>query len=256
MSDEGVRLYAQYGLVHPDVREGSRIRSFDVMDFVMLLYSRVYRNSGFSLKETEQIVESGDIRSIRRMYETKIREKEEELARARVVLDSLHDSLLAMESIPSLVGRCETAPFPGLYRIEFMFSNGSWCDNPEEEELISAWAGYAPCTMVSSRYSVRELIDGTWPVTVSAGMGMYAKHAAFFSVREGGPVLYVPPCDRAVHVILSADNSQLVPDMAPVVSYLAENRLEPADDAVTLGVVNTDFETTFTRFFHLWIPLK
>ena len=43
--------------------------------------------------------------------------------------------------------------------------------------------------------------------------------------------------------------------MGPVITYLAENSLEPASDAITLGIVNTGFGTTFTRYFHLWIPL-
>lgn len=255
MSDEGVRIYARRGFVHPDVREGSRVRSFDMMDFTMLLYSRVYRKSDFSLKETERIVEAGDVETIQRMYGVKICELEEELVQKRIVLECLRDASKAMESIPLLSNRCEIAPFPGLYRIEFMFSPSVWCDDPEQRELISTWAGYAPCTMISTRYSIRDLLDGRQPTTALAGMGMYAKHASHFSVQAGGQVSFVPPCDRAVHTVFSADNKQLIPDMGPVITYLAENSLEPASDAITLGIVNTGFGTTFTRYFHLWIPL-
>ena len=163
MSDEGVRIYERRGFVHPDVREGSRTRSFDIMDFTMLLYSRVYRKSDFSLKETEQIVEAGAVETIQEMYGAKICELERELAQKRIVLECLHDASEAMESIPLLSNRCEIAPFPGLYRIEFMFSPNVWCDDPEQRELISTWAGYAPCTMISTRYFIRDLLDGRQP---------------------------------------------------------------------------------------------
>lgn len=255
MSDEGVRIYARRGFVHPDVHEGSRTRSFDIMDFTMLLYSRVYRKSDFSLKETEQIVEAGAVETIQEMYGAKICELERELAQKRIVLACLHDASEAMESIPLLSNRCEIAPFPGLYRIEFMFSPNVWCDDPEQRELISTWAGYAPCTMISTRYFIRDLLDGKQPTTALAGLGMYAKYASHFSVQAGSQVLFVHPCDRAVHTIFSADNKQLIPDMGRVIAYLAENNLEPAGDAITLGIVNTGFGTTFTRYFHLWIPL-
>ena len=96
MSDEGVRIYARRGFVHPDVHEGSRVRSFDMMDFTMLLYSRVYRKSDFSLKETERIVEAGDVETIQRMYGVKICELEEELVQKRIVLECLRDASKAM----------------------------------------------------------------------------------------------------------------------------------------------------------------
>lgn len=255
MSDEGVRIYARHGFVHPDVHEGSRARSFDIMDFTMLLYSRVYRKSDFSLKEIERIVEADDVETIEGMYGAKIRELEEELAQKRIVLECLRDASKAMESIPLLSNQCEITPFPGLYRIEFMSSTSAWCDDPEQRELISTWAGYAPCTMISTRYFIRDLLDGRQPTTAVAGMGMCAKYASHFSVQAGGQVFFVPPCDRAVHTVFFADNKQLIPDMSHVITYLAENNLEPAGDALTLGIVNTGFGTTFTRYFHLWIPL-
>ena len=96
MSDEGVRIYARRGFVHPDVHEGSRTRSFDIMDFTMLLYSRVYRKSDFSLKETEQIVEAGAVETIQEMYGAKICELERELAQKRIVLACLRDASEAM----------------------------------------------------------------------------------------------------------------------------------------------------------------
>ena len=51
MSDEGIRIYQKKGLVFPAIKAESRIRSFDIMDFTMLLYSRSYRKCDFSLVE-------------------------------------------------------------------------------------------------------------------------------------------------------------------------------------------------------------
>ena len=49
MSDEGVRIYQKKGFVFPETKSGSRSRTFDIMDFTMLLYSRSYRKSDFSI---------------------------------------------------------------------------------------------------------------------------------------------------------------------------------------------------------------
>ena len=120
---------------------------------------------------------------------------------------------------------------------------------------VSEWAGYAPCTAISSRYSIVDLLTGTQPDSSTSGLGMYTWFAEMLHVEENDHVQYVPPSDKAIHTILAADNTQLIPNMKVLIDYLRDNSLQPITDAVTLGIVSTNYDTTFTRYFHLWIPL-
>ena len=218
MSDEGIRIYQKKGLVFPAIKAESRIRSFDIMDFTMLLYSRSYRKCDFSLVEVETIVNDCNIEQIRRMYEEKKLEKENEIHQAQLILRHIHDTIESINRIPELLGKIEISNFPGLFRLEFMYSGDVWNLDSEMVSNVSEWAGYAPCTAISTRYSIVA-------------------------------------CDKAIHTILAADNTQLIPDMKVLIDYLRDNSLQPITDAVTLGIVSTNYDTTFTRYFHLWIPL-
>ena len=256
MSDEGVRKYHKKGLVFPEVKAESRIRSFDIMDFTMLLYSRSYRKCDFSLAEVEKIVNDCNVEQVRQMYEKKIQEKEEEIRQAKMILQHLKDTTASISQVSELLGKIEISEFPGLYRLEFMYSRDVWSLESEMVSRISEWAGYAPCTAISSRYSINDLLSGTQPDSSCSGLGMYPWFAEMFQVEEDKNVICVPPCKRAIHTILAADNTQLIPDMKVLIDYLRDNDLKPVSDAITLGFVNTNFDTTFTRYFHLWIPLE
>ena len=255
MSDEGIRIYQKKGLVFPAIKAESRIRSFDIMDFTMLLYSRSYRKCDFSLVEVETIVNDCNIEQIRRMYEEKKLEKENEIHQAQLILRHIHDTIESINRIPELLGKIEISNFPGLFRLEFMYSGDVWNLDSEMVSNVSEWAGYAPCTAISTRYSIVDLLTGTQPDSSTSGLGMYTWFAEMMHVEENDHVQYVPPCDKAIHTILAADNTQLIPDMKVLIDYLRDNSLQPITDAVTLGIVSTNYDTTFTRYFHLWIPL-
>lgn len=257
MSDEGIRIYEKRGLVYPDVSEDSKKRTYDVMDFTMLLYSRVYKKYGFTLKEVEHIVNDCSIQEIEALMQQQIRKKQEEISQLQLTISCMQDVMDGIRQCDTLLGRCEIAPFPGLYRLEFMNSHNYLGDHdPDLLALISRWTNYSPVTMISSRYPVEEIMrDGT-PVTCFAGMGMLPKYAELLSVKENDYVSFYPPCEQAVHIILSPDNTQLIADMQCISAFIRDHQLPVTKDAVTLGIVNNHFSTIFTRYFHLWIPLE
>lgn len=256
MSDEGVRIYAGKGLVYPEVKKNSRIRSFDVMDFTMLLYSRVYQKSGFTLKEVEKLVNESSLDEIHTKYHKKMTDVDEEIERLQRAKACLEEVSASIDQIPELLNNCKITEFPGLYRIEFMNQGDMWNNDSEMIDLISEWTNYGPCTRISSRYSISLILEGKQPTEAMSGLGLLPEYAERFGVSPTERIIYVPPCDRAVHTIFAADNTQLIPDMSGLNRFIQDNHLTPTQDAVTLGFVNLNFNTTFTRYFHLWIPLE
>ena len=256
MSDEGVRIYEKRGLVHPDVKNDSKIRTYDNMDFTMLLYSRVYKKCDFTLREVEKITREDSLEDIQKRYEQKIRQKQKELEEEKRRLERMQDIEMGIRQVMQLLGQCEIGTFPGLYRLEFMHK-GSYLEQEDAElsRLVSQWIDFSPCTMISTRYDREEVFSGEKIKLANAGLGMECKYAKSLGVEENQYVRYWPPC-KAVHTIMAADNNQLVPDMEYIVQYVKERNLTVIGDAVTLGIVNLNFDTTFTRYFHLWLPIK
>lgn len=256
MSDEGIRSYERNGLVSPNIKDGSGRRMFDIMDFTMLLYSRVYRKSDFTMKEISEIVNGNNLAHTLEMYQNKIAEEQAEIQRLTRTISCLTDVTDSIKSFDDLLGKCRVEAFPGLFRMEFMFDGDIWHHDSAMSAHISEWVNYAPCSMISTRYFLDDFRQRTQPKRSFSGLGIYPKYAESLGVRENEYVKYYPPCERALHTILAPDNLQLIADMQFIFDYLEANHLEPNGDAVTLGILNTNFDTLFTRYLHLWLPLK
>lgn len=107
--------------------------------------------------------------------------------------------------------------------------------------------------MISSRYD--SMVDGIQPSDSHSGLGILPKYAVELGITESDRISFVPPAEKALHTILSADNTQLIPDMKKIFQFITDNNIRVNSDAVTLGIFNTNFNTTFTRYFHFWLPL-
>ena len=76
LSDEGVRMYERYGLVYPEKEDQNGYRAFDVMDTTMLLYGKVYRDCGFSLKEAGHLANHAALPEVDQAYTDLIARRE------------------------------------------------------------------------------------------------------------------------------------------------------------------------------------
>lgn len=69
-------MYERYGVLNPEKDTANGYRSYTVMDMVTLLYSRMYRQCGFTLAETSHFVNEADLPEIEKALEQKAEELE------------------------------------------------------------------------------------------------------------------------------------------------------------------------------------
>ena len=255
LSDEGVRIYERYGLVYPEKKGDGGFRAFDIMDIVMLLYARVYRECGFSLKEVQQLANDSELKHVADAYRDSITHLRRKVEWEQKRLERIEELLTEIETAITTEGQCTLDTMPGLYRVEFFRDHmlditlamgrkaGEWMER------------YVPFTMLSTRFEKDVLSLPREDIPASSGLGICEKYAAFLGIQPSREVTYHPPV-RAVHTILRANNQVLNPDMSGCLSFIRTHGLEIAGDAISFGIVNLHFQTDFDRYFHLWIPVK
>lgn len=151
LSDEAVRKYEQNDLIFPNRAGDSQYRAYDFMDIVMMLYSRQYKEFGFSVRETSNLVNECNIQEIKDAYE---RQRSLQIKKIELIHQQLnfmekisHD----IERIPELVGRCELSENPGIFRLEFS-SVDDLISNPKRVAAIKQWISFLPFTVISTVY--------------------------------------------------------------------------------------------------------
>jgi len=259
MSDEALRKYEKRWLVFPDRFNDSQYRSYDYMDIVMMLYSRLYTGFGFSLKETSHLVNNCNTDQIKCAYEKQLEAKKRQLELLREQLNFAEHLINDMKQIPELLGKCELSMSPGIFRISLPKVE-ELQDNPKYFELLKRWIGYLPFTMISTIYGRESLNDHLLSQTsycahIKGGLGIFEQYASLFSVAEDDVVRYYPPVP-VVHTITHGNNHGLSPDFAPIYDFMNNEHIHVAGDAISFGIVCNNFSGDFDRYCHLWVPYE
>ena len=255
LSDEGIRLYERSGLLYPEKDQQNKYRSFDAMDLTMLLYGMVYRDSGFSLKQTESLANDCSLEEVHEAYCLKYEERLREWEKERWRLERLEEMAADIEAAKVSLGECEIVTSPPLYRTEFMYQ-GQIVGDAQKQAIVRTWMkDHLPFAMLSTRYYSDMLGLPREEIRSCSGLGIYAKYADMLGIEENEHVKYYPPV-RAVHTILSANNEMLNPDYTKALRYIEENHLRVCGDPLSFGIANLHFNKTFERYYHIWIPVE
>lgn len=254
LSDEGVRMYERYGLVYPEKEDQNGYRAFDVMDTTMLLYGKVYRDCGFSLKEAGHLANHAALPEVDQAYTDLIARRKKALALEIAHIERLEELRHEIELAQTQLNQCELVTRPGLYRLEFM--NKELKIEKQMQQELQTWMNrYLPFAMLSTRYYLKTLNLPPNEIRATSGLGMPEKYASLFGIQANACISYDPPCP-AIHVITCADNGQLNPDLSICQKFADEHGLQFCGDMLGLGIVNLHFSETFDRYYHLWIPVR
>lgn len=255
LSDEGIRLYERYQLIHPEKDEQNKYRAFDIMDVTMLLYSMVYRESGFSLKEAQQLANHCSLEEVATAYQNRVQERKAELRREFLRLERVEEIAKEIEQAKNELGVCRIEMRPALYRLEFM-DRGCMEGDAAKQKSSNYWMkNLLPFAMLSTRYYQHTLSNPRELIEAVTGFGIYAKYAKELGVEEDENVRYYPPI-RAVHTILSGNNEMLNPDYTQALRFIEENGLKINGDPIGFGIANLHFGGMFERYYHIWIPIE
>ena len=255
LSDEGIRLYERYGIIHPEKDEQNNYRAFDVMDMGMLLYGMVYRESGFSMKETQKLANGSSIDEVYDAYLKKIELRRQELEREHLKLARVEEIAHEIEQAKLQEGMCFVEERPAMYRLEFMEWQAT-VEDASKQKYTNHWLkNYLPFVMISTRYYEDTLSNSIIDIEAAGGYGVYARYAKALGIEENEHIQYYPPV-RAVHTILSSNNEVLNPDYTKALRYIEENKLRVCGDPISFGIVNLNFNKEFKRYYHIWIPVE
>ncbi len=255
LSDEGLRMYERYGVLNPEKDTANGYRSYTVMDMVTLLYSRMYRQCGFTLAETSHFVNEADLPEIEKALEQKAEELEYLLSIQQRRVRMLRENCRLMETAEKNLGMCIQARCPGLYRFE-IFKDGQVVDTPQIAKQLPKWVDLAPLTFLSSRYMEGSITFGSPDASVCiSGLGVLADDAELLGIQKSDCVCYHPPADCVMSFVRS-DSDELKADMDHMLEYLPHHELELAGDVLARAIVSTHHSREFNRYLQLWMPVK
>ncbi len=255
ISPEGLRLYERNGILVSHRREEENgYRYYSRLDITALLRARAYHQYGFSLKETEALINTDDVQYIGQEYRQRAEALEEEIRRKQHTLDYLRQISALLEQLPSQLWTIRPETRPGIHRLEFMRGDELILE-PEHIGLFSQWAGLAPFAFASQRNSWARLEEGQ-DESFSA-VGILEEDARILGMPDclSGGTYYPPvPCLYTV-VEFSEENASCVQYLAHLREYVHRHHLAVAGDPICRTFLSLNKKENYRRFRQVWLPI-
>ncbi len=252
-----LRHYEKEGLLSVNSRSGRR-EDYTSMDLRMALQAKLYRSMGFSVAETRELLNGGDMAAIHSAFarrKKEVGEKRRELERLERAIGQWEASV---SEASAKTGRCwfETAK-KSCYAVlkngpQYQFSSGK-----ETDKLLAKLQEHIPCTRqvfyVPEEILVNPSLDYEEYYGMAAGedwvqdMGLEKTLADYRLSYEG---------TMAVTVLRAESGWMGRDELTPILSYIGRKGYEPAGSMMGTVLAGEFGERGSAGYFKLYLPVK
>ena len=236
LSPEGLRLYERTGILSArrDPSSGN-YRMYSHLDITALIMARMYHNCGFTMQETERLINTDSMDTVLREYAEKRDLLQAEIDYKQRLLQLLARTAELIESIP---GRLDQLI---LHRSQY--------------QKFRFWVQTTPFTFPAQRCLWEDLCDER-DSSISA-MGILEEDASFFGIREDEDVTYYPPVKCLTTVVeLSGEEADATAYLAGLRQYVWENGISVTGDPIARTILSMNKKKKYTRYRQVWLPIE
>lgn len=255
VSPEALRLYERNGILISDRGDGENgYRYYSRLDITALSRARAYHQYGFSLKETEALINTDDVDFVCQAYELKAEDLEQEILRKQQILNYLKGILNLLEQLKSELWTIRPEIRPGIYRLEFM-KGEELILAPDQLNLFPKWVGLAPFAFPSQRNCWTALEHGT-DESFSA-LGILEEDARSLGMpdflHQG---VYLPPTPSLYTVVeISEENASCVGYLAHLTDFVRRCHIKVTGDPICRTFLSMNKKENYRRYRQIWVPI-
>lgn len=256
VAPETLRMYERHGIL-PMKREHGKnsYRYYSRLDITALLRARAYHEYGFTMGQTRELLNTGDVMIALDGYRERERELAEEIRRKQHMLAYLGSISALVEGLPQSLWQIRRAVRPGIYRLEFM--RGDELVVPTEKyALFQSWASLAPFAFTSQRNRWDALLDGVDDSFSALGV-MEDDAAALGMPPQLAEGTYYKPCSCLYTIVeLSGEHASCTDYLAHLAAYVRENGVKVTGDCICRTFLSLNKKDDYRRYREVWLPCE
>ena len=252
---ESIRHYEEQGIITPTKSEASGYRYYGVWDLHMLIRARSYRQHGYSLAETAQLLNNCEIPDIIDSLSHKETEIEKNLIWNLNLLSHIRHLQEMIADAYATVDKYRIEYRPPMYRID---GQAGYKLHPDSRRraLYHAWIDKAPFVFPSALFNKNSVLQKNDP-KFSMGLGIDEQYAGLLDVKESGDVAYFPPRLSVHTTYLSRSGVTLAPHLlTPAIEYMHSQGLSLQGDVVSRIPLMHKIGDEYFSWHQLWFPIE
>lgn len=254
ITPEAVRHYEDQGIIAPTKSKSSGYRYYGVWDIHILVRARAYRQFGYSLAETAELINHCNVPNIVSTLSAKETDIEKEITWNLNLLKRIRQMQNIITDADTMIGKYRIEYRPAMYRVSGQNSYELHTD-PHNRELYHTWINKVPFVFPSALFQKRMVEKGG--KKFSFGLGIDAEYADLLNVRQSDDVAYYPTrlciyttLQTNSHMILTPQN------LTPAIDYLHSQGMKLSGDVVSRVVLMNKTGDDYFSWHQLWLPIE
>jgi DNA-binding transcriptional MerR regulator len=265
ISPDLVRYYEKKGVVSPVKDESNDYRYYGTRDTNFLIDCLFYKNFGFSIEETAELVRSCSMEEITRRFRQSEEVLEETIRREQLLLRRSREYRASVDDIEAHLGRCSFRQRPEcIYYINRR--DQQYNTDPKLRGVTRQWLKYLPFSKRSFLVPREELTGPTPEGHFCWGFSLTREYADLLGASAQPPVVESLTAQRCVYTVFSSPDSAFSPRYLDyAVDFIRDQGLTLSGPAYGNLIISacedgplalTPGQAQLTGYFEAWLPVS
>ncbi len=255
-SASGIRFYEKAGVIAPRRGKNQKYRDFSMHEIHLLLMCKKYRDCGFTLQESVDLVNCPDTQQIRIRFETQAEKLEQEIRQKMLLLDYLRDKTGNYEcTVPSGNECFEISRMPAMIRVK-LWQPGSQDSESLTYSELPEWLDLAPFVESSLLLLENDLLYGNGELPTQWGLAIREEYSNSLGFTPKSAIHHYPSCD-CIHTCVRVTDALTIPSrqFTGLRNFLEEHNLCITGPAISRLLYVTNHRGNLNRLDSLYIPV-
>lgn len=250
ITPSAIRKYEEKGILKSKRQTGNDYRQYDVHDIAKLIRARMYKNMGFSILETAEILNNTRLNEYADVIERKKKEIADEILYRQRMIALMDDW---KNEISEIGGTPHIEYSPAVYFIRYFYDYRLISD-PKQIRIARNALVNVPISYPG--FMVREgVVRSGEELILTVGVHVQEKDAERLRITKQAGVMYYPSRMCMTCTIKSAKEQPVsLEQMQELLKYMNAHGFRPTGDVLGKFILS-DYELEdYTYYSKIWIP--
>lgn len=248
-STDLLRYYEKRGVVMPEKNADNNYRYYDAWDINYLLDCLWFKNFGYSIDQTAEMVRNSDIASLKSEFLEKEDELRESIKRSQLLLRRSEEYRDDLDKAERLLGVCEISESPEMVCFINRFGNEYTIN--EARSYARSWLAVMPFNHRYFEISDEHETGYCWGFSLDSS---YVEALGF----DAAPPMKVIPARRCVHTVFRSNGGRggFDPSLPDYMREFAREHGYDGDGMIYGVLLASVSEGDLTGYFEAWLPIE
>ena len=254
-SPSGIRFFENAGVISPVRGSNEKYREYSLNDLQRLLICRKYRECGFSLQESIEMLLHADVTELKNHISAQVACVEKQLNEKQALLEFLNQQVTDINALEQTTEGFSVEQMPPLLWMKL------WQPGDDEKTIppftvVYEWINHGPFTNSCLLLPVESLLTGSGELATQWGTAIEERYIEKINFKPQQTTQSFPACE-CVRVVVTPGASLTIPSEQLLLAreFIRSNGYRVSGPALSRFFYSTISNGELVRHDHLWIPI-